>query len=155
MSEAKKAWSLLVESVGEYSGRGINHEKKNFDGRFNLQVDFENKSLSLISSATGAQGEIFHSERSWLGFDIMGSLVLYVVSNNHPAITPHHFHRIETGSEGEQKITFRFGNPEDKNNFREEIHINLYSDKSLEHSYSWGLPGGPFEPRSGSRMYKN
>ncbi len=155
MSDAKRAWSLLVESVGEYSGRGINHEKQSFEGRFSLQSDFEGKSLALISTAIGDQGQTFHSERSFLGFDIMGSLVLYVVSNNHPGITPHFFNRIETGPGGEQKIVFRFGNPEDKASFREEININLFLDHSLEHFYSWGLPGGEFEPRSGSRMSKN
>jgi hypothetical protein len=155
MSDAKTSWGLLAESVGAYSGRGVNHEKQGFQGKLTLQFEFETKLLSLISSATGDRGEVFHTERSWLGFDIAGSLVLYVVSNNHPAITPHLFNRLETGKEGEQKIVFRFGNLEDKNSFREEIHINLFKDKSIEHFYSWGLPGGPFEPRSGSRMQKN
>lgn len=153
MSDTKKAWSLLAESVGDYSGRGINHEKQNFTGVLSLKFDFENKSLSLVSSATGDQGQVFHSERSWLGFDITGSLVLYVVSNNHPAITPHLFNRLETGKDGEKKIVFRFGDIQDKNSFREEININIFNDKSIEHFYSWGLPGGEFEPRSGSRMY--
>jgi hypothetical protein len=154
MSDAKKAWGLLAESVGEYAGRGINHEKQNFDGNLTLKFDFENKSLLLALSAISDQGEVFHTERSWLGFDIAGALVLYVVSNNHPAITPHIFNRIEAGKDGEQKIVFRFGNFEDKNNFREEISINFFKDKSIAHFYSWGLPGGNFEPRSGSRMYK-
>ncbi len=154
MSDAKIAWGLLAESVGAYSGRGVNHEKQNFNGALNLRFDFENKSLSLVSTATGDQNEVFHSERSWLGFDITGSLVLYVVSNNHPAITPHLFNRIEEGKLGEKKIVFRFGDLEDKNSFREEININIFSDKSIEHFYSWGMPGGNFEPRSGSRMYK-
>lgn len=153
MSDTKKAWSLLAESVGDYSGRGINHEKQNFTGVLSLKFDFENKSLSLVSSATGDQGQVFHSERSWLGFDITGSLVLYVVSNNHPAIAPHLFNRLETGKDGEKKIVFRFGDIQDKNSFREEININIFNDKSIEHFYSWGLPGGEFEPRSGSRMY--
>lgn len=152
--ESKKAWGLLCESVGAYSGRGVNHEKQNFNGQLTLKFDFDNKTLSLVSSATGDKGEVFHSERSWIGFDISGSLVLYVVSNNHPAITPHLFNRIEPGKNGENRIVFRFGNLEDKNSFREEINLNLYSDKSIEHFYSWGMPGGEFEPRSGSRMNK-
>jgi hypothetical protein len=154
MSDAKNAWGLLTESVGDYAGRGINHEKQNFNGALNLRFDFENKSLSLVLSATGDKGEVFHAERSWLGFDISGSLVLYVVSNNHPAITPHLFDRLETGTDGEKRIVFRFGDVQDKNTFREEINLNIFSDKSIEHFYSWGLPGGNFEPRSGSRMYK-
>ena len=154
MSDAKKAWGLLAESVGEYSGLGVNHEKQNFTGNLNLKFDFENKSLALALSATGDKGEVFHNEHSLLGFDVTGALVLYVVSNNHPAIVPHIFNRIETGPDGEQKIVFRFGNLEDKNSFREEININLFKDKSIEHFYSWGMPGGNFEPRSGSKMHK-
>lgn len=30
MSNAKAAWNFLVESIGDYSSRGINHEKQNF-----------------------------------------------------------------------------------------------------------------------------
>jgi hypothetical protein len=154
MSDAKKAWGSLLESVGEYSGQGVNHEKLNYKNQFSLKQDFEGKSLSLSSTATGEQGQLFHSERSFIGFDITGSLVLYVISNNHPTITPHIFNRIEIGLDGEKKIIFRFGNIEDKNSFREEVSITIFKDNSIEHFYSWGLPGGNFEPRSGARVYR-
>lgn len=116
----------MAESGGEYSGRGVNHEKQNFTGNLNLKFDFENKSLALALSATGDKDEVFHKEHSLLGFDATGKLVLYVVINNHPAIVPHIFNRIETGPDGKQKINFGFGNPEGKNSFREEININAF-----------------------------
>ena len=152
MSNAKTAWNYLVESIGNYSGRGLNHEKQNFNGNLTLKFGFPKKSLLLASSATGDSGEIFHSESSLIGFDIGGALVLYVASNNHPAITPHLFNRIDKGSSGEIKIVFRFGDLQDRNSFREEINFNIFPDGSIEHLYSWGLPGGDFEPRSGAKM---
>jgi hypothetical protein len=152
MSDAKTAWKLLIESTGEYSGRGINHEKQNFNYHLTLKFGFPEKSLSLQSSATGDSGEVFHTENSLIGFDITGSLILYVASNNHPAITPHIFNRIEDGPNGEKKLVFKFGDIEDHNSFREEINFNIFRDGSIEHIYSWGLPGGDFQPRSGSKM---
>lgn len=154
MSDAKLAWGLLIESVGDYQGRGVNHEKENFTGKLNLKFEVENKVLLLTSSATGDSGKIFHNEKSWLGFDITGALNLYVCSNNHPAITPHLFNRIEKASDGTQKIVFRFGNLDDKNSFREEVNLNI-GPGFVEHFYSWGMPGGEFAPRSGSRMLRS
>ncbi len=154
MSDAKTAWNFLVESIGDFSGRGINHEKQNFTGNLSLKFGFPEKSLLLVSSATGDSDEVFHSENSLIGFDITGSLILYVASNNHPAITPHLFNRIEEGTSGEKKIVFRFGDIQDRNTFREEINFNFFPDGSIEHFYSWGLPGGDFEPRSGSKMLR-
>ncbi|MGZ3775583.1 MAG: hypothetical protein ACXVCY_17205 [Pseudobdellovibrionaceae bacterium] len=148
------AWNLLNEAIGSYSGRGINHEGQNFTGKLNLKVALSNKVLQLISFATGDTGETYHEEASWIGKDIAGVLTLYVSSNNHPGVTPHTFNRIDTGSNGEQKIIFRFGNPEDRNSFREEVTIALYQDGSIRHQYSWGMPGGDFADRSGSRMSK-
>lgn len=153
MPEAKRAWSLLVESIGEYRGRGVNHEKQGFNGKLNLGFEFENKVLLLTSSATGDDGKIYHFEKSWIGFDITGVLTLYVCSNNHPAITPHVFDRNERGGDGAQKIIFRFGDLTNKNSFREEVNINI-GKGYVEHFYSWGLPGEGFEPRSGSRMFR-
>lgn len=154
MPNAKTAWNLLIESIGDYSGHGVNHERQEFDGLLSLQFDYPDRSLSLISTATGNGGVVYHSEKSFIGFDVFGALVLFVASNNHPGITPHPFHRVEEGSSGEQKVVFRFGDLQDRNSFREEINFNIFPDQSIEHFYSWGMPGGDFEPRSGSRMYK-
>lgn len=155
MSEAKLAWKLLLEAVGEYSGKGVNHEKQDFNSKLSLKVGTPDKLLLLSSIATGQSEEVFHTENSFIGFDITGSLFLYVVSNNHPAITPHKFDRIENTKDGEKKIVFRFGDLLDRNSFREEINFNIFDDGSLEHFYSWGMPNGDFEPRSGSKMRKN
>jgi hypothetical protein len=152
MSNQQTAWTLLTEAIGGYQGEGVNHEKQNFTGKLKLEYAFEKKLLFLSSSAIGKSGEVYHNEHSWIGNDIMGSLTLYVNSTNHPGVAPHIFDRIEEGSEGQKIIIFRFGDIDDRNSFREEISVALFKDKSLEHFYSWGLPGGDFQKRSGSRM---
>lgn len=149
----EKAWGLLREMTGTFSGEGENHERQPFTGKFSLRETMPKQLFALESTATGKSGEIYHAEHSWIGPNIMGELTLYVASNNHPGITPHTFHRIEE-AEGGKHVTFRFGNPENGNEFREEITFSLFADGSVAHHYAWGLPGGKFEPRSGSRMRK-
>lgn len=55
MSNAKLAWELLVGAVGDYRGRGVNHEEQIFTGGLSLKFEFENKVLLLTSSATGGE----------------------------------------------------------------------------------------------------
>lgn len=146
--------NLLLETAGNYFGEGRNHEGQRFRGSFELKPLFEGRVLELRSRAEGLNGELFHEESSLISSDLSGQLNLYVTSSNHPGLTVHRFDRLESGQEGEKRIIFRFGNPEDKNTFREEITIATYQDGSVEHHYSWGMPGGEFEPRSGSKMKK-
>lgn len=152
MNDQKAAWALLTESIGSYKSQGINHEKQNHTGIFKLEFAFENKVLLLTSSAIGTGGEVFHQEHSWIGNDIAGVLTLYVNSNNHPGVTPHLFNRIEEGSEGQKIVVFRFGDIDNRSSFREEISVSVFKDKSVGHFYSWGMPTGDFQERSGTRM---
>jgi hypothetical protein len=153
MENSNLAWDLLQQSVGAYCGRGVNHEGQHFTGKLTLESAIEGKMLALKSSATGDQGEVFHEEASFLGRDLSGALQLFVASNNHPAIVAHAFHRIEE-KDGAKSVIFRFGHPENRESFREEITIAIHGDGSLTHHYAWGMPGGDFAPRSGSRMQK-
>lgn len=153
MENSKVAWDLLIQAVGAYAGRGVNHEGQAFTGKLKLDLAIPEKMLSLSSSAIGDQGEVFHEEASFIGRDLAGALQLFVASNNHPAIVAHAFNRLEE-KDGDQSLIFRFGNPEIRESFREEITLTIHSDGSLTHHYSWGMPGGDFEPRSGSRMQK-
>jgi hypothetical protein len=151
--DSKLAWEFLSQSTGSYSGRGVNHEGQDFTGGLRLEEVVPGKMLSLVSSARGDRGEVYHEEASFIGRDISGSLQLWVASNNHPAVVPHAFHRIEE-KDGARNVIFRFGNPGLRESFREEVTIALHNDGSLTHRYAWGLPGSEFEPRSGSRMQK-
>ena len=154
MTESKKAWGLLTEACGVYAGQGMNHENQSYDSELVLKSAVENKLLLLISEARGLHGEMFHMEATTIGYDMTGKLTMFVSSNNHQAVTPHFFDRIEVGPLGEKKLIFRFGDVTDRNSFREEININLYPSGELEQTYSWGMTGGEFQARSGAKMQK-
>lgn len=149
------AWSLLNEGLGSYQGSGTNHEGFSYIGRLTLKPALGNSLLQLTSSATSQTGEVYHDEASWIGKDLAGKLTLYVSSTNHPGVTPHSFNRIDTGSEGEQKIIFRFGDLDNRNSFREEVTLAVYQDGRIRHHYAWGIPGGDFADRSGAMMKRN
>ncbi|MNT83963.1 hypothetical protein D3C72_2239100 [compost metagenome] len=79
-----------------------------------------------------------------------GNNALWVLSSNHPGV----FERVlksEENTMNGSKYIFGFGNPEDKNSFREEVHIELTSE-TIRYTYFWGLPGGEFAERSGCLM---
>ncbi len=148
------AWTLLNNAIGNYFGTGSNHEGEKYEGQCHLVREIPTKLISVKSKAKGINGEVFHDELSWIGRDITGVLNLYVNSNNHAGITPHAFHRIEETREGGKKVVFRFGNPVDTKNFREEVSFAVHTNYNIEHSYAWGLPGGTFETRSSAVMKK-
>jgi hypothetical protein len=154
MDSASLAWELLVKATGSYAGSGINHEGENYSGFCILNSVMPKKLISVRSEAKGQKGEVFHEEVSWIGRDLAGTLTLFVTSNNHPGITPHVFNRLEESQEGLKRIIFRFGNLDDVNSFREEVTFAIAADGSLQHQYAWGMPGGEFRPRSGSKMQK-
>jgi hypothetical protein len=153
MEPSQSAWRLLAEAVGAYEGRGINHEKQAYRSSFRLTSAVPEKLFSLSSVAIGESGETFHHEVSWIGCDLSGILTLFVVSNNHPAVTPHVLDRIEK-DEDRHSLVFRFGDIMNTWSFREEVTISLHADSSISHHYAWGLPGGAFAPRSGSEKMK-
>ena len=146
-----RAWKLLSESVGTYSGRGINHEGEEYVSRLQLKLELPEKLISLQSQARGGDDRLFHGEVSWIGRDLDGELTLYVDSTNHPGVTPHAFEKLEE-SVNEKKIQFGFGEPTDKKSFREKITLSIFSDGSIEHAYAWAMPGEDIQPRSASRM---
>jgi hypothetical protein len=153
MNQSELAWNLLRGATGTFAGHGINHAGEKFTGKLSLKPVMSGKLLTLQATATGENGVVFHDENSWIGYDINGHLIYFVASNNHPGITPHFFSRIEETPES-KKVVFRFGNPVDKESFREEITFSVFKDGSLAHNYAWGLPEGEFLDRSGSRMQK-
>lgn len=53
----------------------------------------------------------------------------------------------ETTEHG-QKFIFGFGNVDDQNTFREEIHLELL-ENGLRYTYFCGMPDGDFAERSG------
>ena len=154
LSQSEKAWTLLNYAVGNYFGTGINYEKQKFEAHCMISIEIPEKLLGVKFQAKGMKGEIYHDEISWIGRDVTGSLILYVNSTNHKGITPHYLNRIEESARSPRKIVFRYGEPEDKLSFREEITFAVHTNYNIEHSYAWGLPGGRFETRSTSILKK-
>jgi hypothetical protein len=153
-SQSEQAWTLLNNAIGNYFGTGLNHDKLKYEANCHLKSEIPQKLISIAAQAKGMKGEIFHDEISWVGRDILGSLSLFVNSNNHPGITPHYFNRLEESKDGSKKIIFRYGDPDDKFSFREEVTFTIFRNYNIEHTYAWGLPGGTFETRSSAMMKK-
>jgi len=148
----KAILNLLSEIQGRYEGDGMNHEGQKFSGQFVISPVLENHGAYLTFSATGANGENFHSEHTLIGNDFEGNLNIFVLSNNHPGMTPHVFKNLVETASGSKKLIFGFGNPENNNSFREEIVLEIFPDKKVDYRYFWGMPNGPFEERSGATM---
>ena len=136
------------------SGTGINHEGKEFEGTLQIQPAAGGKGLKLSFKAVGSDGTVFHDESSLIGPGFDGKPCLFVLSNNHPGVIPHGLKREDSTSELSTFI-FGFGDVTDRTSFREEIALLIGADGSVEYKYSWGLPGGEYQERSGAKMLPN
>lgn len=151
-TEAKMTlFSDLYSLNKSYSGTGINHENQKFDGTINFSSVVGGKGIQLHFKAVGQDGVVFHEESSLLGPGFDGKPCLFVLSNNHPGVTPHTLKRSDKTPE-RQLYIFGFGDTSDKKSFREEIALTIWNNGSVEYKYSWGLPGGDFAERSGAKM---
>lgn len=142
----------LQSLSGLYIGEGVNHEGQPFKASFKVLSQPEVAGLSFSFEARGLDGSPYHIESSLLGKNMNGETALWVLSSNHPGVLERVMRSEQTTPKG-SKYIFRFGNIEDANSFREEIHIES-GDDSLSYTYFWGLPGGEFAERSGCRMKK-
>lgn len=133
------------------TGNGVNHEKQPFKGSIEIKPVASGKGAQLIFKAIGNDGSVFHEETSLIGPGFDGKPCLFVLSNNHPAITPHQL-KSQNNTGGTHSYVFGFGDIANQNSFREEIHLDLFEDGSIGYKYSWGLPGGEFAERSGVKM---
>lgn len=145
--DSKNLYSLRASC----SGTGINHENQKFTGTFIASPVVGGKGLQVYFKAQGLNGEIFHEETSLLGPGFDGKPTLFVLSNNHPGVTPHSLKTMDQTADT-QKYIFGFGDVANKNSFREEIALTVWSTGAVEYKYSWGLPGGEFQERSGAKM---
>lgn len=134
----------------KFIGEGINHEGQPFKAFFEIYDKREINGLSFVFEAQGNDGQSFHAESSLLGKNMRGETCLWVLSSNHPGIFERPLRSEIKTSQGHQYI-FGFGNKEDRNSFREEIHIEL-NENTIRYVYFWGMPGGDFAERSGCQM---
>lgn len=145
----KTVMESLKKAQGSYSGGGINHENEKFIGTFDLleilggrgfQINFEAKSPTNPAA-------VYHSEVSIVAPNVSNGLSLFNLNTNTPFLAEHTY---VPGSNSNHMI-FRFGNTENRNSFREEVHIHLSADE-VRYEYHWGMPGREFQYRSGASM---
>jgi hypothetical protein len=151
VKEEIMSYSELFSSKRSCAGNGVNHENQDFSGALELSPVVNGKGLELKFKAAGIDGTVFHEEFSLLGPGLDGKPCLFVLSNNHPGVTPHNLKKTDRTHDRQQFI-FGFGDIADEKSFREEIALTLWNDGSVEYKYSWGLPGGKFAERSGVKM---
>ena len=145
------SYSELYSLNRSCAGTGVNHEKQNFNGTIHFSPVTGGKGTHLHFKAVGSDGAVFHEESSLLGTGFDGKPCLFVLSNNHPGVTPHTLKKSEVTEQG-QFFVFGFGNTADEKSFREEIALTLFNDGAVEYKYFWGMPGGEFAERSGAKM---
>lgn len=142
----------LFSRSGVYEGHGINHDNQKFHGVLTLVPQFEGKGLSIDFCATGEDGAIYHKEHSILGITPAETLSLWILSNNHPGVMEHQYFSDKAIQGVDHTLSFRMGDLNNTNSFREVVSIDLWPNGDVSYKYSWGLPGGEFKERSGVRM---
>jgi len=147
MNDFSELYSLTRTS----SGMGVNHENQNFEGTFKAQPVIGGRGLKIEFKAVGKDGAVFHEEVSMVGPGFNGKPCLFVLSNNHPGVTPHELKTVDKTEERSIWV-FGFGDIANTNSFREEIALEVWKDGSVEYTYFWGLPGGEFKRRPGVKM---
>ena len=147
-----KLLAALTSGPTAFRGEGVNEEKEAFVGELRVQVLEGGRAALLSYTATLSTGMVVHTESSLLGTGPNGKLCLWPVMSEIPVVLPHTEVMTEAGSEGEVKATFGSGPRNEVASFREEITIQINSDRSLVYAHAWGLPGGTFEDRSSCHM---
>lgn len=144
-------FSELYSLSKKCSGVGINHENQDFEGTIAVTPVVGGKGLQIQFKAVGKDGVVFHEETSLVGPSFNGKPCLFVLSNNHPGMTPHDL-KMADKTDSKTTWVFGFGDVANTNSFREEIALEVWNDGSVEYTYSWGLPGGEYKRRSGAKM---
>lgn len=150
----KTTLSQLNEMVGTYVGEGINHEGQPFEGRLQIESLLDGRGFDVKFTATGKDGKVYHKEESTIAPSIQEKLTLWNFNTNTPGLVPHEIRKSDAKTGAQLSLVFGFNQPSDKSTFREEVALDIWDQNSLSYTYSWGLPGGEFQERSGVRMAK-
>lgn len=146
-------FKALYKHAGSFEGTGINHEGQGFRGILSIIPQFEGKGLTIDFCATGVDGTVYHKEHSILGITPFETLSLWVLSNNHPGVVEHKFFDDGTSPGAKATLSFRCGDFDNTDSFREVISIDLWPTGDVSYRYSWGMPGGHFKERSAVKMF--
>lgn len=158
----------LLNRTGNYFGKGINHENKEFQGTLELRSIVNNRGVSVKYKAVGTEGIEFNKDTTLFNEDTVlyneeytvicnnnkNELTLWTLNNNIGTMAQFDLRRYRQVSSKRSIYIFGFGDPEDNNVFREEITIELWENGDLSYNYTWGEAGGHFLSRSTIRMKK-
>lgn len=143
---------LLAERIGRYEGEGANHAGEHFTGRLELLRLPEARTVAIRFAAVAPDGKPYHTEESIVA-DEGEELVLVVESPSMPeGVLEHRFRREEAADGSFRAFVFGYNDVAGRESFRQEIAIEIWENGDIGYRYSWGLPGGEFEPRSTVRM---
>ncbi len=148
----KEILNVLSNAVGSYTGKGINHEGQPFKGTFSLKPILNGIGYQIQFVATGSDGMTYHQEVSTIAPSMTEKLTLWNFNSNSPALLGHELKSITPKTGALASFVFGFNLPTDADSFREEITLDIWQNKEISYTYSWGMPGGEFKERSGVRM---
>jgi hypothetical protein len=132
---------LLPTLSGRWTGSGLNHVSQPYTGR--LIVNPINPGATILTfTATGADGEIYHTETI-----LIGETSAVSASNNLPGLAT-----FALTHPTPETLTLTLGDLTDESTFRETITLHLTPDLTLHQTYAWAMPGEPIQPRSTSHL---
>lgn len=137
----------LASGPKSFQGEGINHEGERFMGQVRVQPLVDGTALLLSYVARLQDGSLVHEEATLVGRQNDGTLCLWPVMSELPAVYPHPQKSVSSGEQAET-VVFAFGDRDERDRFREEISISISRSGALTYAHAWGLPGGEFADRS-------
>ena len=144
---------LLDERAGQYAGEGMSEDGAILRGKLGI-VPLQEGGFLLRYIALGLDGAPRHREQSALKVAPDGELLLLVESMAQPGMREHRFHREEAADGSFRAFVFGYGEPLDRDAFRQEIAIDIWSDGDVGYRHAWGLPGEELASRAGVRMQR-
>ena len=90
---------------------------------------------------------MYHEEKTLITLDENHKHCMWSLNSNAPMMF-----KFEIRNQSDTEVTFGLNDPMDKSVFREEIKIEFLKDRRIGYHYSWGMPGGDFQYRSGLKM---
>lgn len=138
----------LLRLPSRLAGAGRNHEGEQFIGEMRLRPLANRAAVLAVYRAVRVDGVRVHSEDTLIGRDEYGRLCLWPVMEELPFVLPHPAVVEEVDQSERVKCVFATGRRDEVAVFREEITVEVDGDRSLIYAHAWGIPGGPFEPRS-------
>jgi len=142
----------LIEFSGEFRGKGINHEKQDFIGQMSIRPVIQKNGIEIDFSAIGIEGTLYHQEKTILALGHNDKPSLWSLNSNAPYMFQLELRKDERFEGDNRRLVFGFGDPKNKDMFREEIQLDLHIDGRVGYHYYWGMPGGDFAYRSGLIM---